>query len=127
MNITIYYEDTDATGIVYHANYLKYCDRARNNYFFQNKINLQEINGHLIIHSLQCQYISPARLGDELNVQSTITKLKKTSLEIEQIIFLNNKPLFKMQIKMLYVVDMKPSIFPTQILKMFNLIFKDNL
>ena len=84
------------------------------------------MDGHLIIHSLQCQYLTPARLGNELNIQNSITKFKKTSLEIEHVISKNNRTVFKMQIKMLYVVDMKPSVFPVSMLKMFNSITNDN-
>jgi len=126
MDITIYYEDTDSSGIVYHANYLKYCDRARSKYFFDNKIALENTNGHLTIHSLRCKYIAPAKLGDKLIVQSTISMLKKTSIEIKHIILLENKLIFEMNIKMLYVVNMKPYIFPNQMLKMFKLILKDS-
>ena len=126
MDITIYYEDTDSTGIVYHANYLKYCDRARSKYFFENNITLENTNGHLTIHSLECKYVAPAKLGDKLIVQSTITMLKKTSIEIKHIILFENKLIFQMSIKMLYVVNMKPYIFPDQMLKMFKLILKDS-
>lgn len=77
MKITVYYEDTDATGIVYHPNYLKYCDRARVEHFFQSGTPMQQKDAHLAIHSLSCKYLSPARLGDVLEVTSIITKLKK--------------------------------------------------
>jgi len=126
MDIIIYYEDTDSSGIVYHANYLKYCDRARSKYFFENNIALENTNGHLTIHSLRCKYVSPAKLGDKLIVQSTITMLKKTSIEIKHIILLENKLIFEMNIKMLYVVNLKPYVFPNQMLEMFKSILKDS-
>ena len=126
MDITIYYEDTDSTGIVYHANYLRYCDRARSRYFFDNNIDLESNNGYLTIHSLKCKYIAPAKLGDKLIVESIITMLKKTSIEIKHLILLKNEPIFEMNIKMLYVVNMKPSIFPIPMLDMFKTILKDS-
>ena len=125
MNISVYYEDTDATGIVYHPNYLKFCDRARSNYFFSTGTPVGKQDGHLIIHSLQCQYIAPAKLGDQLFIESKILKLKKTSIDLEQSIYLDEKVIFKLQIKMLYVVDMKPHIFPEEMIGLFDSILKD--
>ena len=125
MNITVYYEDTDATGIVYHPNYLKFCDRARSNYFFTTRTPVEKQGGHLIIHSLECQYIAPAKLGDELCIESKILNLKKTSIELEQSIYLDEKVIFKLQIKMLYVVNMKPHIFPQEMIRLFDSILKD--
>jgi len=125
MNICVYYEDTDATGIVYHPNYLKFCDRARSNYFFSTDTPLEKQDGYLIIHSLQCQYVAPAKLGDQLLIKSKIISLKKTSINLEQSIYLDEKVIFKLQIKMLYVVDKKPHIFPEEMIRLFNSILKD--
>ena len=125
MNIFVYYEDTDATGIVYHPNYLKFCDRARSDYFFNTGTPVGKQDGHLIIHSLQCKYISPAKVGDKLYIESKILKLKKTSIELEQSIYLDDKVIFKLEIKMLYVVNKKPHVFPEEMIRLFNSILKD--
>lgn len=126
MNIRIYYEDTDATGIVYHPNYLKFCDRARSNYFFDSGVNIQEGGGYLIIHSLNCNYLSPAKLGDIIMIESQITKLKRTSLDIKQTIFLRDKAIFVLNLKMLYLKENKPSPFPNSMAGLFKkIILKD--
>ena len=49
MKIRIYYEDTDAGGIVYHTNYLKYCERARSEYFFASNIDITSENAHFVV------------------------------------------------------------------------------
>ena len=125
MNIIIYYEDTDVTGIVYHANYIKFCDRARSEYFFKNKIDLESFEGYLTIHSLNCRYIAPAKLGDNLNIISKIIALKKTSIEIEHLIYINSELIFKMDIKLIYVLNKKPYLFPIKMCNLFKLILKD--
>lgn len=125
MQVTVYYEDTDATGIVYHPNYLKYCDRARTEYFFQTDTPMQKKDAHLIIHSLNCRYLAPAKLGDVLQIESVISKLKKTSCEIEQTIYHDSKPIFTLQLTMLYVYKMRPSAFPASMRELFNSHTKD--
>lgn len=127
MQVTVYYEDTDATGIVYHPNYLKYCDRARVEHFFETGTPLQEKDAHLIIHSLNCRYLAPAKLGDVLNIKSVITKLKRTSFELEQTIYLNNIAIFTMQLTMLYVQNMRPTTIPASMLELFHSITKDKI
>ncbi|UFS63232.1 YbgC/FadM family acyl-CoA thioesterase [Sulfurimonas sp. HSL-3221] len=125
MRVTVYYEDTDATGLVFHPNYLKYCDRARAAHFFNTDTALQGADGHLIVHSLACRYLTPARLGDVLDVSSNITKIKRTSLKIEQTISRGKKPIFTVQLTMLYVRNMRPSLFPEEMLRLFHTIEKE--
>lgn len=120
MDMRIYYEDTDATGIVYHPNYLKFCDRARSSYFFDNGLDIQEDGGYLIIHSLNCNFLYPAKLGDIITLKSQITKLKRTSLDIRQTIFLEDKTIFTLNLKMLYLKDNKPSPFPSSMAELFR-------
>ncbi|OUT09636.1 acyl-CoA thioester hydrolase [Campylobacter concisus] len=87
MKIRIYYEDTDAGGIVYHANYIKFCERARSEAFFQAGLNFTKEGGYFVVSSLEAKFIASAVLGDEVFVRTKILELKKASLVLEQEIY----------------------------------------
>ena len=70
--VTIYYEDTDVTGIVYHANYLKYLERARSEYLGTSTLrHLQFQEGiRVVVYCLEIMYKKGATLGDQLEITS---------------------------------------------------------
>ncbi|MEW4467614.1 YbgC/FadM family acyl-CoA thioesterase [Parasphingorhabdus sp. JC815] len=86
----IYYEDTDFSGIVYHAAYLKFMERARSDMLHQLGIDQRAAfeagDGAYAVVDLHIKYIAPARFQDNLVVISTVKKLRKASVEIEQTI-----------------------------------------
>lgn len=91
MKIRVYYEDTDAGGIVYYANYLKFTERGRTEFLRNLGISQFEIykklNIKFIVHSLSIEYINPSHLDDELTVDTSIEKINKASIEFSQNIF----------------------------------------
>ena len=87
MKIRIYYEDTDAGGIVYHTNYIKYCERARSEAFFKAGLNFTKESGYFVVSALEAKFIASAVLGDEIFVRSKVTELKKASIFVEQEIY----------------------------------------
>ena len=91
MKIRVYYEDTDAGGIVYYANYLKFTERGRTEFLRNLGISQFEIykklNIKFIVHSLSIEYINPSYLDDELTVDTSIEKINKASIEFSQNIF----------------------------------------
>ncbi|OUT14674.1 acyl-CoA thioester hydrolase [Campylobacter concisus] len=87
MKIRIYYEDTDAGGIVYHTNYIKFCERARSEAFFQAGLNFTKEGGYFVVSSLEAKFIASAVLGDEIFVRSKVLEIKKASLVLEQEIY----------------------------------------
>ncbi|ALF47434.1 YbgC/FadM family acyl-CoA thioesterase [Campylobacter concisus] len=87
MKIRIYYEDTDAGGIVYHTNYIKFCERARSEAFFQAGLNFTKEGGYFVVSSIEAKFIASAVLGDEVFVRTKILELKKASLVLEQEIY----------------------------------------
>lgn len=90
MQIRIYYEDTDCGGIVYHANYLKYCERARSEAFFQSGIMPLQDNIGFVVKEMQIRFHYPAKLGDLLEVQTRVLGQKSASLNLLQTIYLVN-------------------------------------
>ncbi|MDY3113190.1 MAG: YbgC/FadM family acyl-CoA thioesterase [Helicobacter sp.] len=95
MQIRVYYEDTDCGGIVYHTNYLKYCERARSEIFFKNKIPPLVKSGGgfvgFVVKEMDIKFLSPAKLGDILEVNTRILKLQNASVELEQKIILKER------------------------------------
>lgn len=87
MQIRVYYEDTDCGGILYHTNYIKYCERARSELFFLRKMLPSQANAGFVLSSLQAQFLGFARLGDTLEVRSKILKIGKVQVLLLQEIF----------------------------------------
>ena len=86
--LRVYFEDTDLTGMVYHANYLRFMERARSDMLLAAGIyqrSAQEAGeGAYAIHALNIRYRAPARLGDELAVVSRLVRLRAASVDIHQ-------------------------------------------
>ena len=91
MKIRVYYEDTDAGGVVYYANYLKFTERGRTEFLRNLGISQFEIYKNLnikfIVHSLSIDYVNPSYLDDQLTVETSIKNIKKASIEFSQNIF----------------------------------------
>lgn len=103
MQVRVYYEDTDMGGIVYHANYLKFCERARSEYFFQEGKTPHLDGGEFVAASLEAKFKAPARLGEILNVRTEILSLKASSLLLRQYVLKEDVILFDMNIKLAFV------------------------
>jgi 4-hydroxybenzoyl-CoA thioesterase len=119
----VYYEDTDAGGVVYYVNYLKFMERARTELLRAkgfDQVNLARENILFVVHSAQVKYLSPARLDDELWITAQITKIGKATLLFNQQVMLGttDQVLCEGQIKIACVAadTFKPCALPTQLL-----------
>jgi acyl-CoA thioester hydrolase len=124
MKVRIYYEDTDAGGIVYHTNYIKYCERARSEHFFSHGILPGDANKYgFVVRKIHADFLGSAKLGDVLTVQTSILASKKSSISLLQEIYLDEKKLFSMEVLLVYVEEGKPRRIPeylANVLKNFN-------
>ena len=86
--VRVYYEDTDAAGIVYYANYLKFAERARTEMLRARGVGvraLQESDGlDFAVRRLSAEYLAPARLDDLLEVRTRIVAVNGASIDAEQ-------------------------------------------
>ena len=86
----VQFEDTDAGGIVYHANYLSFAERGRSGWLrligISQSDNLYQEQNFFVVRSAQLSYLRPARLGDELIVQTSLKELGKARLTADQTI-----------------------------------------
>jgi acyl-CoA thioester hydrolase len=86
-SLRVYYEDTDAGGIVYYANYLKFFERARTEWLRElgiNQVKFLEQNIGFVVRKVEMDNIASAKLDDLLNVNSVITTLKRASMVFHQ-------------------------------------------
>lgn len=120
--IRVYYEDTDAGGIVYYANYLKFFERARTEWLralgFEQD-NLMERSVGFVVKHVEMDNIRPARFNQQLNVIVSVKELKKASIEFEQILLDEDQTvLVKALIKVVCVnvKRMKPIAIPEDML-----------
>lgn len=103
MKIRVYYEDTDTGGIVYHSNYLNFCERARSEAFFKKGLSPALLSGHFVAKELCASYILPAKLGDLLEVKTSLLELKNASFKLHQEVYKDTNKLFELDIKLAYV------------------------
>lgn len=87
MQIRIYYEDTDCGGILYHTNYIKYCERARSELFFSRGLLPSQASAGFVVSAMEAKFLGFARLGDTLEVRSKLTKLGKVQIVLLQDIY----------------------------------------
>lgn len=90
--IRVYYEDTDASGVAYHANYLKWFERARTEWlrelgYSQERLRV-ELGVAFTVANLEVDYRKPARLDDELTIVTRVAEQKRASLRFEQTLIL---------------------------------------
>ena len=116
--VRIYYEDTDAGGVVYHANYLRFMERARTEWLRINGYELNRLEreyGFLFaVRSANIDYIKPARLNDLLNIQVSIVRTGKASLDIDHEIYRDEELLCRARIKLagIAVDSFRPKALP---------------
>ena len=123
----VYYEDTDAGGVVYYANYLKFLERARSEAIYSlgytNKGLNEQYGILLIVKSCNIEYKKPARFEDVLEIISEVVSFSKTSILMKQLILRNKDLISEAEIRLVAVnKDGKPSKIPEELKKKLELV-----
>ena len=131
-NVKVYYEDTDAGGVVYYANYLKYLERARTEALSTIGLsNLQikdKFGSQIIVKSCNIEYKKSAKLEDELKIRSFIKSVTKTSFYMNQIITNGETIIVEAQVHLVFVNEKgKPVKVPDIIFDNFKPYFCDSI
>ena len=87
--VRVFYEDTDFSGFVYHANYLKYCERARSDYLRMIGVdqNAMFAEGHaFVVRKMDCEFLRPAKFEDVLEVETRLTEMGGARFELAQLV-----------------------------------------
>ncbi len=117
--IRVYYEDTDAGGIVYYANYLKFAERARTEFIRtlgcrqQDALECDDKTG-FVVRTCDIEYLLPAVLDDELMVSSRVCELTGASITMHQDIMRGDQTLVSINIKLIHMslATKKPTRIP---------------
>ena len=130
--LKVYYEDTDAGGIVYYANYLKFLERARTEALvtlgFSNKKIKEDFGSLIIVKSCNIEYKRPAHLEDELNIRSFVKSITKTSFFMNQFISRGEDLIVEAKVHLVFVnKEGKPIKIPGTLLQDLKPYFCDSI
>jgi acyl-CoA thioester hydrolase len=117
-DVRVYYEDTDAGGVVYHANYLRFAERARTEALRDaGAPHAELVSGHglmFMVRRVKVDYLAPARLDDRLVVTTATVKLRGASVELRQSVSRDGVTLVVLELQMVCVrcADARPDRIP---------------
>lgn len=125
--VRVYYEDTDAIGMVYYANYLKFMERARTEWLralgFEQPLLKAQYDFAIVVRHINVDYLKPALFDDLLTIKTHLHKLGKASMTIAQSIQRDSEVLSQGLIRVAGVNTntMRPQAFPVNLLKELQL------
>jgi acyl-CoA thioester hydrolase len=120
--IRVYYEDTDFSGAVYHANYLKFCERARSDCLRLLGIHHSELHGtaSFVVRRMVCDFLKPALIDNLLEVETRFVELAGARMELIQAVRRADKKLFEAQVTVALVDGQgRPKRLPPEMTKTF--------
>ena len=122
--VRVYLEDTDAGGIVYYVNYLKFMERARTELLRQMGSQFGELlerGLQFVVHSVDAQYRKPARADDELQVSARVEKIARTYILFHQQVKRGEELMCEARIKVACIdaVKHKPAAIPQELQQQF--------
>ena len=128
----VYYEDTDAGGIVYYANYLKFLERARTEALvtlgFNNKKIKDDFGAQIIVKSCNIEYKISAHLEDELTIRSFVKSITKTSFFMNQFISRGEELIAEAKVHLVFVSkEGKPMKIPDSLFQDFKPYFCNSI
>ncbi len=130
--LKVYYEDTDAGGVVYYANYLKFLERARTEALrsigYSNQKVKKDFGLLIIVKACNIEYKKPASLEDELTIRSFVKSITKTSFFMNQIVTNGDDTIVEAQVHLVFINDLgKPVKIPDEIYSKFKPYFCDTI
>jgi acyl-CoA thioester hydrolase len=94
--VRVYFEDTDSGGVVYHANYLRYCERARSDCLRLADIHQSALpDMGFVVRRMACDFLAPARLDDLLEVETRLLAQAGARLELDQRVMRGSDTVFR--------------------------------
>jgi acyl-CoA thioester hydrolase len=112
LTVRVYYEDTDFTGIVYHANYLRYMERGRTNYLrllgADHRALFEETEKEVpgfafVVRAMSIEFLKPARMDDMLDVLTEPQEVKGASIALQQLILRGDEVLIEARVRVAFV------------------------
>jgi acyl-CoA thioester hydrolase len=124
--VRVYFQDTDAGGVVYHANYLNFMERSRTEWLrtfgYSNAGMMKELGVVFVVRSLKLEYLKPALLDDLLEVTSQIKEIGRSRLNIHQTVLRSEDILVEGEVHLVCVdvQTFKPVSVPEILRKQWN-------
>lgn len=106
LDIRIYYEDTDFSGIVYHANYLKFCERGRSDMLRLAGVHHTDMADrgiHFVVRRMRCDFRASARIDDLVRVETSLKRASGAKLVLAQAVKLADQLLFEAEVTLAVV------------------------
>ncbi|MEM6587711.1 MAG: tol-pal system-associated acyl-CoA thioesterase [Pseudomonadota bacterium] len=101
-SVRVYYEDTDMGGIVYHANFLKFIERARSDWVAQmgiDQLAMRDEGGIVFaVRQVNAEFLKPARYGEDLVVRTGLASVSGARMVMEQVVFRQDERLFSAEV-----------------------------
>ncbi len=128
--LRVYFEDTDMTGVVYHANYLRYCERARSEAMLLLGLDYAGVaaagGGYFAISDARLKYLRPAKLADELTIISQLTELRAASWIVHQQVMREAEELAHADIRVAFLaLSGRPTRLPADWVEGYKLLLKE--
>lgn len=124
--VRVYWEDTDAYGVVYYANYLKFLERARSEWLrsfgFEQPELIAQHRGVFVVRRVEADYLLPARFNDSLIVEAALLERNRASLVMEQRVLRGAELLLFARVTLVWVHEktFKPARIPADVLESLN-------
>ncbi|MCB4457386.1 tol-pal system-associated acyl-CoA thioesterase [Leisingera sp. McT4-56] len=117
--VRVYYEDTDMGGIVYHANYLRFIERARSDWVRGIGVDqnaMREAGLIYVVRRIEADYLAPAKFDEELLVTTTMHNVTPARMILNQEVTRDGQPLFRAQVTIVCITSGgKPARLPAEI------------
>ncbi len=122
--VRVYYEDTDFSGRVYHASYLRFLERGRTEWLRRRGFahrNLAESSGiAFAVRSLQTEYLAPAMMDDLLQVETSVAAVRGASIDFQQRISRSDKELVTAKVLVASIRDGRPARMPADLRRLLQ-------
>ncbi len=117
----VYYEDTDFSGRVYHASFLRFLERARTEWLrslgFDHRQIARSVGVPFAVRSLQIDYLAPALMDDLLDIETRVKNIRGASMEFKQRITRDTQELVKATVLIVAIRDDRPTRIPQALLR----------
>jgi acyl-CoA thioester hydrolase len=113
--VRVYYEDTDFSGVVYHASYLRFMERGRTEMLRAAGIEQANLDFGFAVRAMQIEYLKPARMDDELTIETTTRAIGGATLDLDQRVLRGEEVLVTASVRIACIAEGRPARMPKEI------------
>jgi len=107
--VRVYYEDTDFSGVVYHASYLRFMERGRTEMLRAAGIEQANLDFGFAVRAMQIDYLKPARMDDELTIETTTSAIGGATLDLDQRVLRGEEVLVTATVRIACITQGRPA------------------